>query len=230
MDIKSNQSSDYNSNNIKIENENKVQDISFDNIETKMSIMSLEDEDILEPFEEYKIFKEFENPEFEICTEFFNDTYKDLIILITKHKLNNRAADKIDRHLAAIPCFSDLKIFSNGLQSIAKLTANEYRSLMKVMMFIVDNLYDENNNTIDNFVNNDNFTKLYECWNEIYILSRSNKEFSESDLIKFNNAIFGWAQKFVKAFKFISPSNLKLLKLHSWAVLYMNTVCSILLG
>ncbi|GES74315.1 hypothetical protein GLOIN_2v1879550 [Rhizophagus clarus] len=85
------------------------------------------------------------------------------------------------------------------------------------MIFVIDNLYDENNNEVDNFVNNDDLTKLYEYWNEMYILSRY-EEFSESDLEKFNDAIHRWARMFVKAFKFVSPSNLnlKLPKLHSW--------------
>ena len=104
---------------------------------------------------------------------------------ILKLQHGNILVNKIDRCLAAIPRFPDLKIFSNGLQSIARLTANEYRSLMKVMIFAVDNLFDDYNNEVENFVSNDDLTKLYECWNEMYILSRS-EEFSESDLVKFN--------------------------------------------
>src|SRR5215475_89771 len=92
---------------------------------------------------------------------------------------------KIDRRLGAIPRFPDLKIFSNGLQLIARLTANEYRSLMKVMLFVVDNLYNnENGDEVDNFVNNNELAELYENWNVMYILSKL-EEFSESDLAKF---------------------------------------------
>jgi hypothetical protein len=69
---------------------------------------------------------------------------------------------KLDRRLAAIPRYPGLKIFSNGLQSIARLTANEYRSLMKVMIFVVDNLYDGNDKEVENFVSNNDLTKLYE--------------------------------------------------------------------
>ena len=108
---------------------------------------------------------------------------------ILKLQHGNILVNKIDRRLAAIPRFPDLKIFSNGLQSIARLTANEYRSLMKVMIFAVDNLFDDYNNEVENFVSNDDLTKLYECWNEMYILSRS-EEFSESDLVKFNVITF----------------------------------------
>lgn len=97
---------------------------------------------------------------------------------------NNILVNELDRRLSKIPRFTDLKIFSNGIQSIARMTANEYRSLMKVMLFVVDNLYSENDKTNKNFVNNSDLAKLYECWNKMYTLSRYEK-FSESDLVNF---------------------------------------------
>ena len=33
---------------------------------------------------------------------------------------------------------------------------------MKVMIFVIDNLYDKDNNTVENFVNNYDLTKLYQ--------------------------------------------------------------------
>jgi len=105
-------------------------------------------------------------------------------ILKLQHDNGNMLINEIDRRLAAIPRFLDLKIFSNGLQ-IARLTANEYRNLMKVMIFVIDNLYDKDDDIVENFVNNYDLVKLYQCWNEMYILSRS-EEFSERDLVKFN--------------------------------------------
>ncbi|GET52140.1 hypothetical protein GLOIN_2v1783703 [Rhizophagus irregularis DAOM 181602=DAOM 197198] len=146
-------------------------------------------------------------------------------ILKLQHVNGNKLVEEVDRRLAAIPRFPAIKIFSNGLQSIARLTANEYRSLMKVMIFVIDNLYDENNNEVDNFVNNDDLVKLYKYWNEMYILSRY-EEFSESDLEKFNDAIHRWTRMFVKAFKFVSPSNLKLPKLHSWVYHIIDSIRS----
>lgn len=88
--------------------------------------------------------------------------------------------DEIDRRLAKIPRFTGLKIFANGIQSISRLTANEYRDLMKVMVFVIDNLY---NDTKD-FVKNKELTEFYVIWNEMYIISRY-EVFKESDLIKF---------------------------------------------
>ena len=88
--------------------------------------------------------------------------------------------DEIDRWLAKIPRFPGLKIFTNGTQSIARLTANEYRNLMKVMIFVIDNLYADT----ENFVKNKDLTMVYATWNEMYIISRY-ESFKESDLIKF---------------------------------------------
>ena len=48
--------------------------------------------------------------------------------------------DIIDNRLANIPRYPELKIFKNRIQSLARLTASEYRNLMKVMIFVLDNL------------------------------------------------------------------------------------------
>src|SRR2546430_6052029 len=105
---------------------------------------------------------------------------------LLKLQHGNMLVEEVDRHLSAIPRYPGLKIFSNGLQYIARLTANEYRSLMKIMLFVIDNLYAENDKEVENFVSNNNLAILYEKWNEMYILSRS-EEFSESDLLKFKD-------------------------------------------
>src|SRR5947199_9966503 len=82
-------------------------------------------------------------------------------ILKLQHVNGNKLVEEVDRCLAAIPHFSGIKIFSNGLQSIARLTANEYRSLMKVMLFVIDNLYVGNDKEVENFVSNNNLAILY---------------------------------------------------------------------
>ena len=88
---------------------NEAQNMSFEstqsiessqsNLISEISIMSLEDsfEDILESFEEPEIFEEPEDPRSEPNAEFPNDAYKDLMVLVTKHKLNNKAGNDIIR-------------------------------------------------------------------------------------------------------------------------------------
>jgi len=102
---------------------------------------------------------------------------------ILKLQHSSVLVDELNYRLSEISRYQDLKIFSNGLQ-IARLTANEYRNLMKVMVFVVNNLYGKNDKAVNNFISNNDLVKLYVSWNEMYILSRS-EEFSESDLVKF---------------------------------------------
>src|SRR5579871_224231 len=78
-----------------------MQDMSFDStqsvesIQSNLSVMSLEG-DYEDISEEVEIFKESEDRS-ETYTEFPNDAYKDLMILVTKHKLNNKTGNDIIR-------------------------------------------------------------------------------------------------------------------------------------
>lgn len=103
---------------------------------------------------------------------------------LLKEQHGKNLVDEIDRRLAAIPRFSGLKIFRKGLSSIARLTADDHRNLMKVMIFVIDNLYDRNTKDAENFIENKDLAQLYEEWNEMYAISRYER-FKESDLSKF---------------------------------------------
>jgi hypothetical protein len=96
---------------------------------------------------------------------------------LLKEKYGASILDTIDNRLANIPRFPELKIFKNGIQTLARLTASEYRNLMKVMIFVLDNL--NIGETIQK-----KLLKLYEDWNNMYLLSRS-EEFTDSDLNEF---------------------------------------------
>ena len=90
----------------------------------------------------------------------------------------------MDCRLAKIPRFNNLKIFKNRLQLISRLTANKYHDLMKVMVFVINNLYNENTNSKENFVTNTDLAKVYEKWSNMYKISRY-EIFKESNLRKF---------------------------------------------
>ena len=85
--------------------------------------------------------------------------------------------NKIDKRLADISRYLELKIFKNRIQLIALFIANKYCSLMKVMIFVLDNLI--NDKTL-----NKKLLKVYENWNNIYIIS-CNEEFDDNDLKNF---------------------------------------------
>src|SRR6185436_755032 len=101
--------------------------------------------------------------------------------------------DKIDNRLANMPRFSELKIFKKRIQSLSRITANEYRNLMKVMIFALDNL-------ISDKTLNKKLLKIYEDWNNMYIMSRY-EEFTEEDLNNFEVIyvkLFNYIQKYFK--------------------------------
>ena len=77
---------------------------------------------------------------------------------LLKLQHGNVLVEEVDRRLSAISRYPGLKIFANGLQSIARLTANEYRSLMKVMLFVI---YVGNDKEVENFISNNNLVILY---------------------------------------------------------------------
>ncbi|GES94661.1 hypothetical protein GLOIN_2v1488317 [Rhizophagus clarus] len=90
MDTRSNLSSEYENDKVEVDDDNDVQNMSFDSIGSAISEMSLEDsnfENILDSSEEPEIFEEPKNLNTKTCTEFPNDAYKDLMLLVTKYKI-----------------------------------------------------------------------------------------------------------------------------------------------
>ena len=59
-----------------------------------------------------------------------------------QNKVGNRAVKEMDHRLCAIPRHSGLIILKNGLENVSKFTANDYRNIMKVIIFVLDNLYE----------------------------------------------------------------------------------------
>ncbi|RHZ84658.1 hypothetical protein Glove_78g212 [Diversispora epigaea] len=121
-----------------------------------------------------------------------------------------KSLNKVNERIADIPRHSQLKVFKKGIQ-LFRLTASEYRDMMKIMVFVVDDLQIKD------------LSEVYVKWNEMYLLSRSEK-FKESDLENFQKAIDDWANLFIKLFQKISNSHLKFLKLHSWIYHIVNTI------
>ncbi|RHZ86978.1 hypothetical protein Glove_41g178 [Diversispora epigaea] len=121
--------------------------------------------------------------------------------------------DKMNNRIKLIPHYQDLKSFSNGFLHLTLLTASEYRSLMKIMIFIVDNLYQDSKRP--NFIKNNKITEIYLKWNKMYLLSRK-ENYEESDITRLQESINEWAKLFIELFEEYSSSKLQFLKLHSW--------------
>ena len=85
---------------IKSTQSNLVFEISTISLEDKFedTLESSEElENVLELSEESEIIEESKDPESETCLEFPNDVYKNLMLLVMKHKLNNKASNNIIR-------------------------------------------------------------------------------------------------------------------------------------
>jgi len=50
------------------------------------------------------------------------------------------AVNELDNRLSSIPRFPGLKIFKNGLENIKRFTANEFRNMMKVFLFVIEGI------------------------------------------------------------------------------------------
>jgi Plavaka transposase len=59
-----------------------------------------------------------------------------------QQKVGSKTVNEIDHRLRKIPRYPGLIILKNGLENVTKFTANDYRNIMKVIIFVVDNLYD----------------------------------------------------------------------------------------
>ncbi|RHZ52168.1 hypothetical protein Glove_464g3 [Diversispora epigaea] len=84
-----------------------------------------------------------------------------------------KLVDDINKKIAKIPRHSGLKVFKKGVQSLSRLTASEYRDMMKIMVFVVDGLYSEDLSNVYKAIND---------WGNIFIklfrdISRSNLKF-----------------------------------------------------
>lgn len=98
------------------------------------------------------------------------------------------AVDELDNRLARIPRFPGLKIFKNGLENIKRFTADEFRNMMKVFLFVVEGIIAKHHKlSIDAKVAKQYDRALVDVfyrWNKMYLYSRR-EYFSESDLEEF---------------------------------------------
>ncbi|RHZ47345.1 hypothetical protein Glove_585g31 [Diversispora epigaea] len=133
-------------------------------------------------------------------------------ILINK-QCGKSFIDKMNNRVKLIHHYKDLKSFPNGFLHLTLLTASEYRSLMKIMIFIVDELYEDSGSL--NFIKNNKITEVYLKWNKMYLLSRK-ENYEKSDVTLLQESINKWAKLFIELFKEHSKSELQFPKLHSW--------------
>src|SRR6266516_3770294 len=126
-----------------------------------------------------------------------------------RQKVNARAVRKIDRRLCAIPQYPDLIVLKNGLENISKFTANDYHNIMKVIVFVIDNLYE---NYEDRF-SCKRLCNIFCIYLKMYIMLRQ-ESFTNMDLAELQVYITEFCQEFVTLFSNYSLSRCKIPKFH----------------
>lgn len=82
-------------------------------------------------------------------------------------RIGGQEAIKVmDERLGKIPRFTNLKLFKTGLADLKRFTANDYRNMMKVMVFVVEGILDESTEE------NTELIHLFIEWNDMYLASR----------------------------------------------------------
>jgi hypothetical protein len=97
------------------------------------------------------------------------------------------AVDELDNRLAQISRFPGLKIFKNGLENIKRFTADDFRNMMKVFLFVIEGIIIKHQGSlgVDKAKRTDELlVKVYYNWNKMYLYSRRER-FSESELNNF---------------------------------------------
>ena len=99
------------------------------------------------------------------------------------------AVDELDNRLAKIPRFPGLKLFKNGLENIKRFTADEFRNMMKVFIFVIEDLVIKHHKELLSNIQakraDELLVNVYYYWNKMYLYGRK-EYFLESELKIFN--------------------------------------------
>ena len=107
----------------------------------------------------------------------------------------NWVIEEFNNRLAAIPKFPGLKIFNNGITAVQ--TADEHRMVMKVIISIIDGIFDDNDSRVkekkhkseNQYISSAQLASVYFSFVNMYMMSRK-EEFSEEDLNEFEVKIY----------------------------------------
>ena len=96
----------------------------------------------------------------------------------------------MDHRLCAIPRYPGLIVLKNGLENISKFTANDYRNIMKVIVFVIDNLYEN----YEHRISCKRLCDIFCMYLKMYIMLRQ-ESFTDMDLTELEvNIINFWIQ------------------------------------
>ena len=86
----------------------------------------------------------------------------------------------MNHRLCAIPHYLGLIILKNSLKNISKFTANDYHNIMKVIIFVIDNLYRDYK---DERISCDRLCNVFYIYLKMYMMLHQ-ESFTDMDLEK----------------------------------------------
>jgi len=101
---------------------------------------------------------------------------------LLQEQSGSSAIHELNRRLANIPRFPGLRIFKNGIGNVK--TADDFRNVMKVIVSVIDGLYENRDSRGIHFVTITCLTTVFQKFVKMYLVSHQ-KEFSEEKLVEF---------------------------------------------
>jgi len=105
-----------------------------------------------------------------------------------KELCGQKAVDVLDDRLAKIPQFPGLKLFKNGLENTKRFTADDFRNMMKVFIFVIEGIirkhHKESMNARQAKRDDELLVNVFYHWNKMYLYSRR-EYFLETELTTF---------------------------------------------
>ena len=95
-----------------------------------------------------------------------------------QQKVGGKTVKLMDYRLSAISRYLDLIILKNGLKNISRFIANDYYNIIKVMIFVIDNLYD---NYQKGGIPCDILCNIFNIYLDMYMMLRQ-KSFTDMNL------------------------------------------------
>jgi len=105
---------------------------------------------------------------------------------LLQEQCGSSAIQELNRRLANIPRFPELKICKNGIGNVK--TADDFRNVVKVIVSVIDGLYECEDFQDAQFITATRLTAVFQKFVQMYLMSRL-EGFSEKKLVEFEVSI-----------------------------------------
>ncbi|CAI2166369.1 16622_t:CDS:2 [Funneliformis geosporum] len=159
---------------------------------------------------EYQLSNSYDDRIIKLINNSQNSTDKNLLPKSTKEGLDTKVVKEIDHRLCEIPRYPGLIILKNSLENISKFTANDYRNIIKVIIFVTDNLYKDYK---EEEIPCERLCNMFCLYLKMY-MKLHQESFMDIELAELQVYITEFCQEFVTIFYDYSSSHCRIPKLY----------------